>query len=146
MVERPNTLAGLLEKRRQIAGEVNSLRAQLNGLLADLEHLDATIRLFDPNGEVPIPKPAKGHGPDASFKGEMRRFVLTYLRNAAPREVTSLDIAVWIVEGKGMNAADRRYVSMIRKRVTACLYKLRVRGLVREVPLQGEYKGWALAR
>lgn len=66
--------------------------------------------------------------------------------SAAPREVTSLEIAVWIAEGKGMNAADRQYVTMLRKRVTACLYKLKVRGAVREVPLQGEYKGWALAR
>jgi hypothetical protein len=40
----------------------------------------------------------------------MRRFVQAYLRNAAPREVTSLDIARWIVEGNGMSAADRRYV------------------------------------
>jgi hypothetical protein len=60
--------------------------------------------------------------------------------------VTSLEVTVWIAEGKGMNTADRPYITMRRKRVMACLYKLKVRGVVREVPLQGEYKGWVPAR
>lgn len=34
---------------------------------------------------------------------------------------------------------------MIRKRVGAALWKLRVKGWVQEVPQEGEYKGWRLA-
>ena len=47
-VERPNTLAGLVEKRAEIAGQIAHTRATLRQLIIDLDHVDAAIRLFDP--------------------------------------------------------------------------------------------------
>jgi hypothetical protein len=51
-IERPNTLAGLVEKRAEIAGKVSQARAVLRQLIIDLDHVDAAIRLFDPNYDV----------------------------------------------------------------------------------------------
>jgi hypothetical protein len=45
--ERPNTLAGLVEKPAEIAGEISHTRARLRQLIIDLDHIDAAIRLFD---------------------------------------------------------------------------------------------------
>lgn len=50
--ERPNTLVGLIEKRATIAGMVKFHRAELRKIICDLDHIDATIRMFDPNAEV----------------------------------------------------------------------------------------------
>jgi len=36
-------------------------------------------------------------------------------------------------------------VGTIRKRVGACLWKLRAKGIVAEVPQPGEYKGWRIS-
>jgi hypothetical protein len=34
---------------------------------------------------------------------------------------------------------------MMRKRVGAALWKLRVKGIVAEVPQEGDYSGWRIA-
>lgn len=77
----------------------------------------------------------------AAFKGEMRRDVMAALR-AATAPLTSLDIAEQIVKARKLEASD---TTMMRKRVGAALWKLRVKGWVQEVPQEGEYKGWQLA-
>jgi hypothetical protein len=51
-VERPNTLAGLVEKRAEIAGQIAHTSAVLRQLIIDLDHVDAAIRIFDPNYKV----------------------------------------------------------------------------------------------
>ena len=51
-VERPNTLAGLVEKRAEIAGQIAHTRAVLRQLIIDLDHVDAAIRIFDPSYDV----------------------------------------------------------------------------------------------
>jgi hypothetical protein len=48
-VERPNTVAGPIEKPRQITGKIEHHQRALNDLMVDLDHLDHTIRMFDPD-------------------------------------------------------------------------------------------------
>ena len=47
-VEHPNTLAGLIDKRREIAGKIEHHQRVLNELIVDLDHVDHTIRPFRP--------------------------------------------------------------------------------------------------
>jgi hypothetical protein len=51
-VERPNTLAGLVEKRAAIAGQILHTRATPRQLIIDLDHVDAAIRIFDPSYDI----------------------------------------------------------------------------------------------
>jgi hypothetical protein len=140
--ERPNTVAGLIDKRREIAGQVEHVQRQLRDLVADLDHVDATIRIFDPGADLGRAK--RYPIAHAAFKGEMARFVLSALRQAkAP--LSSLDIARGVMKGRGL-APDARTTVVIRKRVGASLWKLRAKGVVRDVPMEGEYKGWEIAR
>lgn len=136
--ERPNTVAGLIEKHRAIAGQIEATRRQLDALVFDLEAVEHTIRLFDPDAQLGRAKPLPSA--HAAFRGEMRRDVLAALR-AAQGPLTSLDIAEQVV---AVRKLDAHAVRMIRKRVGACLWKLRGRGLVEEVPQAGDYKGWRL--
>lgn len=39
-VERPNTLAGLIEKHREISGKIEHHQHILNNLIIDLDHVD----------------------------------------------------------------------------------------------------------
>jgi hypothetical protein len=41
--ERPNTIAGLVEKRAQIAGQIDQARATLRQLIIDLDHVDSAV-------------------------------------------------------------------------------------------------------
>jgi len=137
--ERPNTVAGLIEKHRAIAGQIEATRKTLNALVFDLEAVEHTIRLFDPDAQLGRAKPLPSK--DASFRGEMRRDVLAALR-AATGPLTSLDIAEQVVRARKLLPAD---TTMIRKRVGACLWKLKLKGLVDEIAQVGDYKGWTLS-
>jgi len=140
-MDRPNTLSGLIEKHREIAGKIDAARRDLNALVFDLEAVEHTIRLFDPDAQLGRAKPLPSK--DAAFRGEMRRDVLAALR-AAQGPLTSLDIARQVIARRELGN-DPKTVTMFRKRVGAALWKLRARGLVIDHPLAGEYKGWTLA-
>jgi len=139
--ERPNTVAGLVEKHRAIAGEIEAARQRLNALVFDLEAVEHTIRLFDPDAQLGRAKPLPSK--DAAFRGEMRRDVLAALR-AAQGPLTSLDIARQVIIRRKL-PSDPKAVIVFRKRVGAALWKLRSKGIVAEVPQEGDYKGWRLA-
>lgn len=140
-VERPNTLSGLIEKHREIAGKIEHHRRQLDALVFDLEAVEHTIRLFDPDAKLSRAKPLPS--PHAAFRGEMRRDVLAVLRSCA-EPATSLQIARKIVAARAL-PDDAKTVSMLRKRVGAALWKLAQKGMVAEVAQVGDYKGWRLA-
>lgn len=106
----------------------------------DLDHLDACIRLFDPEADIrAVKRYATKH---RAKKGQMRRFVLDRLKEATG-PITSRDIAeAWVVD-RGLSADDGTRI-MIRKRVGACLIQLRQSGSVHNAGANGEHKLWTL--
>jgi hypothetical protein len=140
-MERPNTIAGLEAKRKELTKLRAMLEAEVRKVTCDLDHVDACIRLFDPaNTPAARKRYATKH---RAKKGALKRFVLAFLRDAA-EPVTSRDITqAWIAD-RGLNADDETFV-LLRKRVGACLTAQKVDGLVTEVPLPGDYKGWMLS-
>jgi len=141
-IERPNTVAGLLEKRAQLAGALKYLRAEERKVICDLDHIDAAIRLFNakPNEDRIVRFPTKHR----AKKGEVVRMVVRLLKNAtAP--LTSLDLVLVQIEERGLKADDETIVLM-RKRVGACLTKLKNDGVIRVVPQVGPYQGWEWVR
>ena len=71
----------------------------------------------------------------------MMRHVMGVLR-IAEGPVTSRDIALAVMKGRGLNPDDLELSTVIRKCVGACLWKLKQNGLAREVPIIGDLKGW----
>ena len=140
--DRPNTLAGLIEKRAHLAGLLKFHRAEERKIICDLDHVDATIRLFDPNADTS--RVARYPTKHRARKGEMFRFVISMLRTA-DRPLTSFEITQAQIKARGLKADEQTFVLM-RKRVGACLTAQKGRGLVRSVPLEGLYKGWELMR
>jgi hypothetical protein len=140
--QRPNTVAGLLDKRAELAALLKFHRGEARKITCDLDHLDAAIRLFDPNADTSRVKryPTKHR----AQKGEMARFVLLALKNAAA-PLTSLEITQALVRARGLKADDQTLV-LIRKRVGACLTANQGSGLVRSIATAGPYKGWELVR
>lgn len=141
-MEAPNTVSGLLTKRAELAGKIKFHQAELRKMVCDLDHLDATIRLFDP--EADTSRVARYPTKHRAHKGEMTRFVLAALRDATG-PITSLEITRAMIAKRGLNADDGTVVLM-RKRVGACLTALKAKGAAREVPRAGEYKGWLVRR
>lgn len=142
--EYERVLGGLVRKAGEIAGEIVKARLALKRLTNALEAVDATILLFDPAREVKLIKPKGLAQKHAAFRGEMSRFVLEKLR-AASEPVTSLEITKAIMEARELSFDDRAMTTTLQKRVSSCLSHLKEQEIVREIPLEGQYKGWALA-
>lgn len=145
MAERPLTVSGLLDKRSELLTLIREAKKTLHGLMSDLDHLDRTIELFDPDGDIPLKRPKRAPSYVPAFKGEMRRYILDALREA-PEPLTSLDLAKYVCRASGIDVNERKAVITVRKRVTAALTKMRERGLVAEVPMFGRFKGWRIKR
>lgn len=140
--DRPNTIQGLLAKRKQLAKLLKDLRAEERKVVSDLDHLDGAIRLFDPEADgVRLARYPTKH---RAKKGEVIRLVVRMLKDA-DRPLTSLDIVHQQIKDRSLKADDGTVV-LLRKRVGACLTKLKNDGYVRGVDLPGLYKGWEWVR
>ena len=125
----PHVLTGLIKKRAELAGQIEAAQTTLRMLVIDLDNLDATIRLFQPNIDLeeirPKPLPPRHH----AFKGEVTRIVLDTLRQS-DKPMTSQELARHVMAERGLNTADKRLVQVIGKRVGACLRHWRCKGVV----------------
>lgn len=141
-MERPNTISGLVEKRAALAKLLKDLRADERKVICDLDHIDAAIRLFDPQADTPriVRYPTKHR----AKKGEVVRLCLRLLRESS-RPLTALDIVHCQIKERRLKADDATVVLM-RKRIGACLTKLRADGHIRNASSSGLYKLWELNR
>jgi hypothetical protein len=143
--DQPNVLHALTRKRAEIAGQIEHNQLQLRHLIAELDHIDATIRIFNPAVDIAAIRSKPVPPRHAAFKGEVTRIVFKSLRQAA-EPITSRDIAMKLMHERGLNPDDRELSVIMVKRVCACLAVQRRKGLIRSVPLEGNLQGWEAVR
>ncbi len=135
----------LKRKRAEMTGEIARCHARLQQLSDDLEHLDATLRLFAPNfvAESILPKvftPPKSW----SKRGEMSRAVLSILR-VAKGPLTTREIAAMVVQQRGLES-DTGILNVMVRRVGNVLRDKREKGLVRSTEETGLWLQWEIVR
>lgn len=126
----PHTIAGLIRKRSEIAGRIEHYQAKLRQAIVDLDNLNHTIRLFDPDVDLQEIKPKPLPPRHQAHQGEPTRIVLSALRQPDTLLTTS-KLAQNVMAERGLNTADSRLIRTISKRVGACLRHHRAKGLVR---------------
>jgi len=125
-IERPNTVAGLVAKRDELVKLRDRLEADIRAITVDVDHLEAAIRLFDPEN---TPEARRRYAAmHRAPKGQSMRFVLATLRTAE-RPLTSREIALAWCQDRGLDAKDSTVVT-ITKRIGATLRALMEKGLV----------------
>jgi hypothetical protein len=146
--DRPNTVAGLVAKHKELSDLRERYRAEIKKLTIDIDHLDAAIRLFDPNADTsPIKAYVTKH---RAQKGTVKRFVLNLLREATTPLTSRQITEAWIAD-RGMVADDATTVT-IRKRIGACIKACVSQGLIEDCgwsddhDAHGPYKLWQLKR
>lgn len=140
-----HVLSGLLKKRAEIAGKIEATQIAMRQLVIDLDHVDATIRVFNPDIDLDDVRPKPLPPRHAAFRGEVARIVLSVLRQAR-KPVTTKDLALQMMADRGLNTADARTVKMMVKRVGACLRNYKQRGTVQAVSQHGSFNLWELTR
>jgi len=138
-------LSGLTKRRAELTGEADTLKARLAQIGVDVGHLDAVIRQFDPDYNLSSIRPKRPRGPDVARPGEMSRFVLAVLREAAEPMPTT-EVAARFMAQKGMDGQDRKLAERIMKRIVSTLRHQGKKGTVRSQPGPGRVLLWEIAR
>jgi hypothetical protein len=143
--EQPNVLHALTRKRAEIAGQIEHNQLTLRHLIAELDHVDATIRIFNPTIDIGAIRSKPVPPRHTAFKGEVTRIVLKMLRQAT-EPLTSRDIALQLMKERGLNPDDRELSVIMVKRVCACLRVHKQKGIIRNVVSLGNLQGWEIVR
>jgi hypothetical protein len=146
--DRPNTVSGLVAKHKELSALRDKYREEIKKLTIDIDHLDAAIRLFDPNADTyAIKQYVTKHRAE---KGSVKRFVLNTLRES-DGPMTSRQLTELWAKDRGLNA-DEATLNTIRKRIGSCLKGCRDQGLIEDVGQttdhdpNGPYKLWRVKK
>jgi hypothetical protein len=143
--DQPNVLHALTRKRAELAGQIEHTQLELRHLIAELDHIDAAIRIFNPAVDIGAIRSKPVPPRHAAFKGEVTRIVFKVLREAKG-PVSSRDIAKVLMWERGLNSDDRELSVIMVKRVLACLRVQKRKGLIRNAPYAGGLLGWEANR
>jgi len=143
--EQPTLLNGLTRKRAELAGKIEHNQLTLRHLIAELDHIDATIRIFEPTIDIGAIRPKPVPPRHRAFKGEVTRIVFDALREAKV-PITSRDIALRLMKERGLNPDDKELSIIMVKRVVACLGVQRKKGFACNARIDGDLLGWVLVR
>lgn len=140
-----HTVAGLVRKRAELAGEIEGAQTHLRQLIIDLDHLDATLRIFRPDIDLEDIRPKPLPPRHSAFRGEVARIILDTLRQTQ-ESMTTRDLALHVMAERGLNTADKGLVRVVQKRVGACLRWHRSKGALRSSQGPGQFMLWEIAR
>lgn len=139
-------LTGLIKRRAELTGEIESTHERLRKMVDDLENLDATIRQFSPDFQVETIRPKAFRPPkDWANRGQMSRIILSILRQAS-EPLTTRDIAVELLVTRALDQSDLRLLKVMTKRVGVALRGQRDNGAVRSEQGPGQFVLWQVAR
>src|ERR1700686_4535810 len=120
--EQPVAVNALRNKRAQIVGDIEYHQREIDRLPADLVHLDAALRLFDPDTDPddiaprrPLPRRSHYFG-----KAEQTRRVFDAIRNHGT--VSAVEIAAQAMADKGIPETDRKMRREFVSRFTNTLH------------------------
>jgi hypothetical protein len=86
--DRPNTVSGLVAKHKELCELRERYRHEIKKLTVDIDHIDACIRLFDPQADTyAIKEYVTKHRAE---KGTVKRFVLNTVFRRGIRALTHI--------------------------------------------------------
>src|ERR1700729_1723516 len=87
----PHVVTGLIAKRREIAGQIEDLQRRIKQAVVDMDHVEASIRLFNPDIDLDEILPRPVPPPHHAFKGEVSRILLEAMRKTT-RPLSTRDL------------------------------------------------------
>ena len=116
-----HVIDALRNKRAELAGTLRQLEQQLVLQRANLAHVDATMRLFDPDIWPKDIRPKQPRERNAWFRqGECLRLIYDELREAT-QPVTTRELAERIMRVKAIPAADNDRRERVQKTLLSSL-------------------------
>ena len=144
-MENQFVISGLTAKRAEVSGIIADLEERTRQARADLAHIDATLRLFDPDvniGAIRSKQPAKSRS-GLFANGEISRRIREALRDATEPVVAGAIVASAMTD-KGLSPDDKPMRIALTRSFLWALHRMHVSGTVRK---EGHGLGarWGLA-
>jgi hypothetical protein len=143
-VTQSHVLSGLIAKRAELAGKLEYHHATVRQLIVEIDAIDQSIRIFDPDIELSEIKPRPVPVRHAAYKGEVSRLILGALRDSK-RPCTRHELAMHVMAERGLNTSDKQLVRSVSLRVGASLRHNRNKGLVRSAGGIGTRLAWEIS-
>lgn len=121
-------IAALRDRRATLAGEIIRYKQGIRDREEQLSHLDATLRILDPEYRADTIPPKRIRRVKLFGGGELNRLIIDALRRAEGKPLSNGEIADAIIAVKGYGA-DARH-ALIRRVRANLSYLLRHRGSV----------------
>lgn len=124
-------VSGLVAKRSELSGQIEHYMQEIKRMDADLHHLDAAIKLFDPEYDLRTIRVRQHRKRNIYFKqGECARLALDVLREAGSAMSTEA-VALAVLRKKGLDVADKDVVAFFKKAAITALRHQANRELVK---------------
>ena len=138
-------LSGLHRKRSEIAGRLAAAQAEAARLAKSLEAVEATIRLFAPDAEMPALR-ASPTAPRNQLvaHGDLTRSALDTLRTAGEPLSTRL-VASRVMEACALDGRNPMLVRTVHKRIGTALRDMRERAVVASEGREDGQTWWRIA-
>jgi hypothetical protein len=99
---RDHVVAGLIEKRRELAGIIDGLPRQLDQHRADLTHIDGVLRVLASDLDPETIRPKRVYRRNRYFaRNELSRLCLGVFRTVAGEPLSTDDFASRVIAAKG---------------------------------------------
>lgn len=138
-----HAITALRDKRSELTGQIDALQDQLRQSMIDLDHIDATLRMFDPEIELDEIKPKPLPPRHRAFKGQVTRAILAMLRKEGPMDAKAITLRLMAERELSLN--DSGLQKAMHKRIGAALRNLRERTLVTSDQGKGGLLVWSIA-
>jgi hypothetical protein len=138
-------LAGLTKRRTELVAEVKEQEGVLRGLLADIDHLDAAMRQFDPEHRARRPNTSLASVERGAGRGAVTKTILGVLRTAG-EPLTLRETAMRTMMAFGMDCQDRKRTARMIEQVRTVIYRQRVNGIVVSETGPGAAGLWRVAK
>ncbi|WP_428491809.1 hypothetical protein [Rhodopila sp.] len=128
-------ISGLVEKRAELSGLITDLEERTHQARADMAHIDAALKLFDPDS---VPQNIRPKAPAAArsgffANGEISRRCREAVRRANGDPISAEDIVRWTMSEKGLDPEDAKIRYNMIKRFLGALHRLQMSGAIGKI-------------
>ena len=133
-MSKDHVVAGLVEKRRELAGIIDVLQRRLDQHRADLTHIDGVLRVLTTDLDPETIRPKRVYRRNRYFaRNELSRLCLGVLRTAAGELLSTDDITGRVIAAKGFDSGDAILRASIREQVGSTVKRLHRNGAIENV-------------
>ncbi len=130
----PHVTSALSRKRRELAGEINEIEKQAAQKRADLAHVNAVLRLYDPKAAEEQVRPKQLAFRQRFFgNGELSRHCLNQLRETEGVAISADEIAIAAMKAKDMPLGDDPLRQKLVSTTLAALKRLSKKGIIEKI-------------